>query len=126
MPTCLSAKVADVLRKAVGKKDAELIKQELGKFVENAAAIEIISYHEDGQDEMQLMFVGPTPEAILDAQRRHMLQDVGALLARHFDPVKAFFTRLLDQQGNMLLCRFQQLIPLVVQMFGPLAARGAL
>ncbi len=56
----------------------------LGKFVENAAAIEIISYHEDGQDEMQLMFVGPTPEAILDAQRRHMLQDVSALLSRHF------------------------------------------
>lgn len=58
----------------------------LGKFVENAAAIEVISYHEDGQDETQLMFVGPTPEAILDAQRRHMLQDVSALLARHFRP----------------------------------------
>src|SRR5690606_37330011 len=29
---------ADVLRKAVGKKDAELIAQELGKFVEKAVA----------------------------------------------------------------------------------------
>src|SRR5688500_3421471 len=29
---------ADVLRKAVGKKDAELIRQELGKFVEKAVA----------------------------------------------------------------------------------------
>jgi hypothetical protein len=58
--------------------------QTLGKLVENAAAIEIISYHEDGQDETQLMFVGATPEAILDAQRRHMLQDVSTLLARHF------------------------------------------
>lgn len=56
----------------------------LGKLVETAAAIEIISYHEDGQDETQLMFVGPTHEAILDAQRRHMLDDVSALLSRHF------------------------------------------
>jgi DNA polymerase-3 subunit alpha len=30
---------ADVLRKAVGKKDAELIKKELGKFVERAVAL---------------------------------------------------------------------------------------
>src|SRR5688500_9071493 len=30
---------ADVLRKAVGKKDAELIRKELGKFVERAVAI---------------------------------------------------------------------------------------
>lgn len=58
--------------------------QSLGRLVENAAAIEVITYHEDGRDETQLMFVGPTPEAILDAQRRHMLEDVSALLARHF------------------------------------------
>lgn len=58
--------------------------QALGKLVENAAAIELISYHEDGQDESQLMFVGQSPEAILDAQRRYMLQDVSALLSRHF------------------------------------------
>ena len=32
---------ADVLRKAVGKKDAELIKQELGRFVERAVALKI-------------------------------------------------------------------------------------
>ena len=34
----ISLAEADVLRKAVGKKDAELIKQELGKFVEKAVA----------------------------------------------------------------------------------------
>ena len=34
----LSLAEADVLRKAVGKKDADLIKQELGKFVEKAVA----------------------------------------------------------------------------------------
>ena len=32
---------ADVLRKAVGKKDAELIRKELGKFVERAVALNI-------------------------------------------------------------------------------------
>ncbi len=56
----------------------------LGKLVETATAIEVITYHEDGRDETQLMFIGPTPEAILDAQRRHMLEDVAALLSRHF------------------------------------------
>ena len=34
----ISLAEADVLRKAVGKKDAELIKPELGKFVEKAVA----------------------------------------------------------------------------------------
>ena len=34
----ISLAEADVLRKAVGKKDAELIKLELGKFVEKAVA----------------------------------------------------------------------------------------
>ena len=35
----ISLAEADVLRKAVGKKDAELIKKELGKFVEKAVAL---------------------------------------------------------------------------------------
>ena len=56
----------------------------LGRLVENATAIEVIAYHDDGRDESQLMFVGPSPEAILDAQRRYMLEDVSALLSRHF------------------------------------------
>src|SRR5437867_4852498 len=34
----ISLAEADVLRKAVGKKDSELIKEELGKFVEKAVA----------------------------------------------------------------------------------------
>lgn len=58
--------------------------QALGRFVETATAIEVIIYHEDGRDETQLMFVGPTAAAILDAQRRRMVEDVSGLLARHF------------------------------------------
>src|SRR5438270_7959006 len=34
----ISLAEADVLRKAVGKKDAELIRQELGKFIEKSVA----------------------------------------------------------------------------------------
>ncbi|OAJ70606.1 hypothetical protein A7976_03175 [Methylobacillus sp. MM3] len=56
----------------------------LGRLVETATAIEVILYHEDGRDETQLMFVGPTPAAILDAQRRRMVEDVSNLLSRHF------------------------------------------
>lgn len=58
----------------------------LGRLVEVATAIEIIIYHEDGRDETQLMFVGPTSAAIHDAQRRRMVEDVSALLARQFKP----------------------------------------
>lgn len=60
--------------------------QALGVLVEAATAIEVILYHEDGRDETQLMFVGPTPAAIRDAQRRRMVDDVSGLLARHFKP----------------------------------------
>lgn len=56
----------------------------MGRLVETATAIEVILYHEDGRDETQLMFVGPTPAAILDAQRRRMVEDVSTLLLRHF------------------------------------------
>lgn len=57
----------------------------LGRFIEQATAVEVSIYHADGRDEMQLLFVGPTPEAIYDAQRRRMAEDVGGLLRRQFD-----------------------------------------
>lgn len=79
----------------------------IGKMVETATSIEIVTYHEDGRDETQLMFVGPTPEAILEAQRRLMLEDVGALLSRHFkqpavDEVLALVSELFrrEQRGG--------------------------
>jgi len=51
------------------------------------------------------MFVGPTPEAILDAQRRYMLEDVGALLSRHFrqdavDEVLTLVGNLFQREQN--------------------------
>ena len=52
---------------------------------EAAAEIEISYYDDDGNDEMNIVFVGPTPASIHEAQRRRMTQDVSDLLARHFD-----------------------------------------
>jgi len=57
----------------------------LGVLIEQATAVEVSIYHADGRDEMQLMFVGPTPDAISDAQRRRMAEDVGGMLRRQFD-----------------------------------------
>lgn len=85
----------------------ETAMHQLGRLVENAAPIEISTYHEDGRDEFQLLFVGPTPAAILDAQRREMLADIEDLLARQFNPqavneVLALVDKLFRKPGSML------------------------
>lgn len=57
---------------------------EIGPLTERASEIEITYYYEDGRDEYQLLFVGPTADAIHLAQRRRMVEDVSGLLSRHF------------------------------------------
>lgn len=57
----------------------------MGQLAEQGTAIEVILYHEDGRDETQLIFIGPTPDAIYDAQRRRMVEDVSGLLRRQFN-----------------------------------------
>jgi hypothetical protein len=56
----------------------------LNTFTERAAEVEVTYYHDDGTDEYQLVFIGPTPEAIHEAQRQAMIDDVSAVLARQF------------------------------------------
>jgi hypothetical protein len=56
----------------------------IGRLAEQATSIEVILYHPDGRDETQLIFIGPTPAAIYDAQRRRMVEDVSVLLSRQF------------------------------------------
>ena len=78
----------------------------LGPLLENAAPIEVSTYHDDGRDEFQLLFVGPTPAAILEAQRREMLADIEDLLARQFKPravneVLALVDRLFRDPASM-------------------------
>lgn len=57
----------------------------IGSLLEQATAIEVIIYHTDGRDEAQLIFVGPSADAIYEAQRRRMLDEVSALLRRQFN-----------------------------------------
>lgn len=56
----------------------------LGSLSEEAAGVEITYYHEDGRDERGMVFVGPSSEAIEAAQRGFMIEDLQALLSRHF------------------------------------------
>lgn len=39
----------------------------------------------ESRDDFLLLFVGPTPEAIMQAQRNLLVEDVVALMERHFD-----------------------------------------
>jgi hypothetical protein len=46
--------------------------------------VDLTLYHENGEQESKLLFVGPTAQAIHEAQRRCMVEDVAALLVRQF------------------------------------------
>ena len=70
----------------------------LSPFSEEATAFEVSYYLEDGKDEFSLVFVGPTQDAILEAQRGLMLEDVRNLLSRQFsDPEIAQVVALVNQ-----------------------------
>ena len=58
---------------------------DLGPFCYEAVEVDLTLYHENGEQESKLLFVGPTPQAIHEAQRRCMLEDVAAILGRQFD-----------------------------------------
>ena len=71
----------------VGRGFRELIEealQALCSHTESAVEIEISYYHDDGQDEFGMVFVGPTPESIHERQKSRMIGDVSGMLARHF------------------------------------------
>jgi hypothetical protein len=78
--------------------------QLLGPYTEEAAAVEVSYYHEDGQDEHGWVFVGPTADAIQEMQRRRLIDDVSAVLARHFGDaeigeVSALLGQLFARRG---------------------------
>jgi hypothetical protein len=76
---CWTGDVGRTFRDAV-----EAALQGLNPYTERAAEIEVTYYHDDGQDEFGVVFVGPTPEAIHEAQRQAMIEDVSHTLARQF------------------------------------------
>src|SRR3954462_8566938 len=57
----------------------------MGPYCYEAVEVDVTQYHENGEQESKLLFVGPTAQAIHEAQRRCMLEDVTAILARPFD-----------------------------------------
>ena len=60
----------------------------IGPFCYEAVEVDLTLYHENGEQESKLLFVGPTPQAIHEAQRRCMIEDVAAILARQFEKDK--------------------------------------
>lgn len=75
----------------------ETAMQALGRLVEQADAIEVITYRDDG-DDSRLLFVGPTRAAIRDAQRRQLLGETGELLAQQLSqPSVDQVLRLIDE-----------------------------
>lgn len=58
--------------------------QALSRYCEQAAEVQLSYYHEDGRDEIGIVFVGPTADAIHEAQRRRMVEDISNILSRHF------------------------------------------
>ena len=76
--------------------------ESLGPLCYEAVEVELTLYHDNGEQESRLLFVGPTPHAIHEAQRRCMIEDVSALLARQFGKpqvaeVAALVNRLFDE-----------------------------
>ena len=61
----------------------------LGPYCYEAVEVDVTLYQENGDQEGRLLFVGPTAQAIHEAQRRCMIEDVSALLERQFDKERA-------------------------------------
>jgi hypothetical protein len=72
--------------------------ENLGPYCYEAVEVDLTLYHENGEQESKLLFVGPTAHAIHEAQRRCMVEDVGVILARQFDKEQvAQVTTLLNE-----------------------------
>lgn len=72
----------------VGRSFRQLLSEALealNAYCEEAAPIDITYYHEDGRDEFDVIFVGPTPESVDRARRQRMMEDLQHVLSREFD-----------------------------------------
>ena len=59
--------------------------ENLGPYCHEAVEVDMTLYHENGEQESKLLFVGPTAQAVHEAQRRCMIEDLAAILERQFD-----------------------------------------
>jgi hypothetical protein len=76
--------------------------ENLGPYCYEAVEVDVTTYLENGEQESKLLFVGPTAQAIHEAQRRCMVEDVAAILARQFEKaaveqVSALVNELFDR-----------------------------
>lgn len=83
--------------------------QALCRYTEQATEVQLSYYHDDGRDEVGFVFVGPSADAIHEAQRRRMVEDLSNLLSRHFgqqdvsevvNHVNELFARNWTQRGE--------------------------
>ena len=63
----------------------EAMLENLGPYCYEAVEVDVTTYLDNGEQESKLLFVGPTPQAIHEAQRRCMIEDVAAILGRQFE-----------------------------------------
>ena len=91
----------------------------LNELAEQGAAIEVTFYdaefdeeeappEDDSRDDFVMLFVGPTPAAIMQVQRDLLVQDVINLMERHFDAgelqgVVAEVDKLFNQRFDALV-----------------------
>jgi hypothetical protein len=76
--------------------------ENLGPYCYEAVEVDVTLYLENGEQESRLLFVGPTAQAIHEAQRRCMIEDVAVILGRQFDKgevaqVTALVNELFDR-----------------------------
>ena len=80
----------------------EAVLDNLGPYCYEAVEVDVTLYLENGEQESRLMFVGPTAQAIHEAQRRCMVEDVAVILGRQFEKnevaqVTALVNELFDR-----------------------------
>ena len=56
----------------------------IGPYCYEAVEVDLTLYQDNGDQESKLLFVGPSAQAIHEAQRRCMVEDVAAILGRQF------------------------------------------
>jgi hypothetical protein len=91
----------------------------LNELAEEGAAIEVTFYdaefdeeeappEDESRDDFLMMFVGPTPAAIMQVQRDLLVQDVVNLMERHFDAAE--LDGVVAEVDKLFAQRFETLV----------------
>ncbi len=76
--------------------------QALGPLTEYASEVTVTCYHDNGKEEFQQIFIGPSAEAIHEIRRQCVEEDLAALLSPHFDKAR------VDKVTNMVNQMFDE------------------